>query len=75
MSGDLKTYARALETYEPSYIGRPASIFFMLESYDPQEIAGHAGTGALGGRIQRRGTRGAPKPSPRGRQDLELYDI
>jgi hypothetical protein len=58
MSGDLKIYARALETYEPNYIGRPASIFFMLESHDPQEIAGHAGTRAL----------------PIGRQDLETWD-
>jgi hypothetical protein len=58
MSGDLKTYTRAVETYEPSYIGRPASIFFMLESYDPQEIVEHAGTGAL----------------PIGRQDPETWD-
>jgi hypothetical protein len=41
-SGALETCARVLGTYEPSYTGRPARLFFMLEACDPQEITGHA---------------------------------
>jgi hypothetical protein len=39
-SGALKTCVRALETCEPSYIGRLARVFFMLEVRGPQGTAG-----------------------------------
>jgi hypothetical protein len=40
-SDALETCVRALEIYVPSYIGRSASLFFMLESRGPQRAVGH----------------------------------
>jgi hypothetical protein len=40
-SGALETCARALGTYVPSYRGRSARLFFMLEARDPQGVTGH----------------------------------
>jgi hypothetical protein len=41
ISGALKICARALETCVPSYAGRPARLFFMLKTCDPQVAMGH----------------------------------
>jgi hypothetical protein len=41
LSGALETCARALETYVPSYTGRTARLFFMLEVRGSQGVAGH----------------------------------
>jgi hypothetical protein len=35
MSDALKTCVRALRTCVPSYTGRPARLFFMLEAHSP----------------------------------------
>jgi hypothetical protein len=59
MSDILETCVCALETYEPSYIVRLASFFFMLESCGPPGAAGDAVA--------------AVEPFPVGRQDLEPH--
>jgi hypothetical protein len=41
MSGTLKTSTCALGTYVPSYTGRLARLFFMLETRGPQGATGH----------------------------------
>jgi hypothetical protein len=41
MSGTLETCARALGTRVPSYTGRPARLFFMLEARGPQVATRH----------------------------------
>jgi hypothetical protein len=38
--GALETHEHALETYEPSHIGRPAMPFFIHEACDPLGIVG-----------------------------------
>jgi hypothetical protein len=38
--GTLETHEHALETYEPSHIGRPAMPFFIHEACDPLGIVG-----------------------------------
>jgi hypothetical protein len=40
-SGTLETGMHALRTCEPSWIGRPTRLFFMLEARGPQETAWH----------------------------------
>jgi hypothetical protein len=40
-TGTLKTYACALETCQPSYIGQPSRIFLMFEGHGPQGTAVH----------------------------------
>jgi hypothetical protein len=68
-SNALKICACVLETCEPSCTGRPTRLFFMLETYNPQKITGHAVVvlepSRQGDEIQSHGTRGAPKPSQR----------
>jgi hypothetical protein len=51
-----KTCEHALETHEPSRIGRPAKPFSILEVCDPQRYVGHVA---------------APDPSHAGRWDSE----
>jgi hypothetical protein len=51
--------ARALETCMPTYTGRFASLFFMLETCGPQGALGHVAV---------------PEPAPAGRRGLETHD-
>jgi hypothetical protein len=41
MSGVLETCAHALETYEPSCMGRLAKPFFILKACSPLMVMGH----------------------------------
>jgi hypothetical protein len=41
MSDALETCARVLGTCVPSYRGKPARLFFMLEAHGPQGATGH----------------------------------
>jgi hypothetical protein len=75
-SGALETGPRALGTCVPSCTDRLARLFFMPEIHGPQETTGHAVAAPEpsrhGGRIQSHRMRGAPEPSPVGRQDPKL---
>jgi hypothetical protein len=68
MSGILEICVRGLGTRRPSYIGRPARFFFMLEARGPQGATGDAVAvpepSRQGGRIRSGRTRGALEPSP-----------
>jgi hypothetical protein len=77
MSGVLETCVCGLGTHRPSYIGRPARFFFMLEARGPQRATGDAVAvpepSRQGGRIRSGRTRGTPEPSPTWRWGPELW--
>jgi hypothetical protein len=47
MSDALEMCAHALGTCVPSFTGRTARLFFMLEAYGPQGVVGHVATAEL----------------------------